>query len=157
MLDREEERLVAERVAADPRIARDVVTLARMTEIWCADHHADADRVPYDSPAVRAGAFIGAKPPRLCPDCAAHVRYGEVRRARCVKDPRPSCRSCDVHCYSAEESDWQRAAMAYAGPRAIFRGLLPDALRHLYQDVVLGARQDAARRLRRDKGRGQER
>lgn len=144
------------RLAADPRALRDAVTLARMTEIWCADHHDAALRAPYDGAAARLGAFPPGKLPRLCPECAAHARYGEYRRAVCPKDPKPSCRACDVHCYSAEESEWQRRAMAYAGPRAVFRGLARDALRHLRQEVFVARTQDAAKRERRDRGRGQD-
>ncbi len=152
----EQRREYRRRLAEVPHVAQDVVTLARMTEIWCADHHARADRLPYDSEAVRAGAFPAAKVPLLCPDCAAHARYGEYRRVMCPKDPKPSCRTCDVHCYSTEESNWQRQSMAYAGPRAMFRGLFLEALRHLRQDVLVGRRQDAERRARRDESRGQD-
>ena len=53
----EQRREYRRRLAEVPHVAQDVVTLARMTEIWCADHHARADRLPYDSEAVRAGAF----------------------------------------------------------------------------------------------------
>ncbi|MEE8715535.1 MAG: nitrous oxide-stimulated promoter family protein [Coriobacteriales bacterium] len=150
------ERAVRQAVQANPVMARDIVTLARMTEIYCAGHHRKADRVPYDSVAVRAGAFGSAKVPLLCPDCAEHMRYGEQRRALCPKDPKPSCRTCDIHCYSREESEWQRASMAYAGPRAPFHGLLREALSHLYQDRIIGGRQDRAKRERRDRDRGQD-
>ena len=70
-------------------IARDIVTLAGMAEIYCADHHDDGLRVPFRSKAVEAGVYPARKVPRLCPDCAMHVRYGEVRRALCTRDPRP--------------------------------------------------------------------
>lgn len=145
-----------QRLVENPHIAQDVVTLARMTEIWCADHHNDTDREPYDSVAVRAGVFPARKLPRLCPECAAHARYGEYRRVMCPKDPKPSCRSCDIHCYSAQESDWQRQSMAYAGPRAMFRGLAREAFQHLRQEVFVARTQDANKRARRDAGRGQK-
>ena len=40
---------------AEKEIARDIVTLAGMTEIYCADHHAAADRTPYESEATAVG------------------------------------------------------------------------------------------------------
>jgi len=102
-----------------------------MTEIYCADHHAAADRTPYESEATAVGMYPQHKIPRLCPECAAHLRYGEVRRALCRREPRPACKTCKSHCYTPTESAWQRRAMAYAGPRAMFRGHAIEAIRHL--------------------------
>lgn len=116
---------------AEKEIARDIVTLAGMTEIYCADHHAAADRTPYESEATAVGMYPQHKIPRLCPECAAHLRYGEIRRALCRREPRPACKTCKSHCYTTTESAWQRRAMAYAGPRAMFRGHAIEAIRHL--------------------------
>lgn len=116
---------------AEKEIARDIVTLAGMTEIYCADHHAAADRTPYESEATAVGMYPQHKIPRLCPECAAHLRYGEVRRALCRREPHPACKTCKSHCYTPTESAWQRRAMAYAGPRAMFRGHAIEAIRHL--------------------------
>ena len=116
---------------AEKGIARDIVTLAGMTEIYCADHHAAADRTPYESEATAVGMYPQHKIPRLCPECAAHLRYGEIRRALCRREPRPACKTCKSHCYTPTESAWQRRAMAYAGPRAMFRGHAIEAIRHL--------------------------
>ena len=116
---------------AEKEIARDIVTLAGMTEIYCADHHAAADRTPYESEATVVGMYPQHKIPRLCPECAAHLRYGEIRRALCRREPRPACKTCKSHCYTPTESAWQRRAMAYAGPRAMFRGHAIEAIRHL--------------------------
>ena len=116
---------------AEKEIARDIVTLAGMTEIYCADHHAAADRTPYESEATAVGMYPQHKIPRLCSECAAHLRYGEIRRALCRREPRPACKTCKSHCYTPIESAWQRRAMAYAGPRAMFRGHAIEAIRHL--------------------------
>lgn len=116
---------------AEKEIARDIVTLAGMTEIYCADHHAAADRTPYESEATAVAMYPQHKIPRLCPECAAHLRYGEIRRALCRREPRPACKTCKSHCYTPTESAWQRRAMAYAGPRAMFRGHAIEAIRHL--------------------------
>ena len=116
---------------AEKEITRDIVTLAGMTEIYCADHHAAADRTLYESEATAVGMYPQHKIPRLCPECAAHLRYGEIRRALCRREPRPACKTCKSHCYTPTESAWQRRAMAYAGPRAMFRGHAIEAIRHL--------------------------
>lgn len=118
---------------ADKEVARDVVTLAGMTEIFCADHHDAALRTSFKSEATAAGVYPAKKIPKLCSECAAHLRYGEVRRALCRREPRPACKTCANHCYAPTESAWQRRAMAYAGPRAMFRGHAIEAIRHLLQ------------------------
>ena len=118
---------------ADPDVARDVVTLGGMTEIYCADHHPESMRMPYRGLSTDMGLYPARRIPRLCPACAAHLRYGEARRALCTREPRPSCKTCAVHCYTPEERAWQQESMAYAGPRAIFRGQARNAIRPLLQ------------------------
>ena len=118
---------------ADKDVARDIVTLAGMTEIYCADHHDESQRVPFRSHATEAGVYPVRKPVRLCPDCAEHLRDGEIRRALCTRSPRPSCKTCKNPCYAEDEAAWQRTAMAYSGPRAMFRGHALEAIRHLIQ------------------------
>lgn len=78
---------------ADPDVARDVVTLGGMTEIYCADHHPESMRVPYRGLSTDMGLYPARRIPRLCPACAAHLRYGEARRALCTREPRPSCKT----------------------------------------------------------------
>lgn len=128
---RHRERIMARFTEKD--VARDIVTLGGMTEIYCTDHHNNTQRAPLQSVGVDAGVYPKRKIPHLCPSCAAHQRYGEVRRALCQRDPRPSCKSCSNHCYPPDEQAFQRTAMAYAGPRAMFRGHAIEAIRHLLQ------------------------
>lgn len=129
--ERQRERILERFSQKD--VARDIVTLGGMTEIYCADHHAAAARSPHESEAVAAGVYPTRKIPVLCPECSAHLRYGEVRRALCRREPRPSCKTCSNHCYAPDEQAFQRTAMAYAGPRAMFRGHAVEAIRHLIQ------------------------
>ena len=129
--ERRREQILARFARKD--VARDIVTLGGMTEIYCADHHDDALRAPFTSEAVDVGVYPTRKLPRLCPECAAHLRYGEVRRALCRRDPRPSCKTCSNHCYEPGEQAFQHKSMAYAGPRAMFRGYAIEAFRHLIQ------------------------
>lgn len=132
--ERHRERIMERFAQKD--VARDIVTLGGMTEIYCADHHDASTRSRHQSEAVTAGVYPARKIPVLCPDCSAHLRYGEVRRALCRREPRPSCKSCANHCYAPDEQAFQRRAMAYAGPRAMFRGHAVEAIRHLIQTRI---------------------
>ena len=55
----------------DPVIARDCRTLGGMTQVWCADHHDDALRTPYEGDWAPARASTS---PASSPACAPSVR-----------------------------------------------------------------------------------
>jgi hypothetical protein len=123
---------VHERIAAsmgDRKVAHDVRTLGDFIEIFCVGNHTDRERRPATTPAAELGVY-GARPPRLCDECEAHLAYGEKRRALCPKDPKPFCAHCDTHCYKSDEREWQRQMMRYSGPRSVLRGHAIDAIRH---------------------------
>lgn len=121
----------AERMT-DPKVVHDVRTLADFIAIWCNDHHADRVRSISPTRAAELGAY-DRRLPMLCAECAAHLAYGERRRAYCPKDPKPFCAHCDIHCYSPEEAEWQRQMMRYSGPRSMTRGHFIDGLKHMAQ------------------------
>lgn len=123
MNDRFAERMRDKQVREDTRI------VAGMGAIYCAGNHRDRTRVPLASDAASLGVY-GHRVPRLCDECAAHIRYAEKRRAYCPRDPKPFCAHCDTHCYSAQESAWQRQMMRYAGPRSMFRGYAIPGIKH---------------------------
>jgi len=118
----------AERMA-DRHVRDDTRVLAGLAAIYCAGHHADRNRTALASGASALGVY-GHRIPRLCPECAVHVRYAEQRRAYCPKDPKPFCAHCDTRCYEAGEAGWQRQMMRYAGPRSVLRGYAVPALKH---------------------------
>ncbi|NTU89008.1 MAG: hypothetical protein HGA54_03745 [Actinobacteria bacterium] len=120
----------------DKRVAQDCATLAGLTEIYCEDNHSERKRTLYISEGTQIGAYPAKKIPQLCDECAEHLRYGERKRALCRKEPRPSCKECDIHCYAPSEAQWQRESMKYAGKRAMFRGHFMDAVRHQYQTLI---------------------
>ena len=123
MNDRFAQRMDDDTVRADTRI------VAGLASIYCAGAHRGSTRVRLESDAASLGVY-GRRVPKLCDGCAAHVRYAEKRRAYCPKDPKPFCAHCDTHCYSADESAWQRQMMRYAGPRSIWRGYAVPGIRH---------------------------
>lgn len=113
----------------DPHVRSDMRIMAGLAAIHCVRRHADRRPFPIESEAALLGVY-GRRAPRLCAECAEHLGYAEKRRAFCPKDPKPFCSYCDTHCYSAEESEWQRQMMRFAGPRALFSRYAIPAVRH---------------------------
>ncbi|MCX8007606.1 MAG: nitrous oxide-stimulated promoter family protein [Coriobacteriia bacterium] len=142
-----EERI--ERRLRDPKVARDVQTLADFTRIWCVGRHKGSERHPVSTTAARLGVY-GRRIPSLCSECEAHLAYAEKRRACCPKDPKPFCARCDTHCYRPDEREWQRQMMRYSGPRSVLCGHAIDAIRH----AAAARRHRAARRAGRSREEG---
>lgn len=114
---------------SDAKVRADTRIVAGLGSIYCTNHHADRDRPRLASDAAALGVY-GRKVPKLCDECAAHIRYAEQRRAFCPKDPKPFCAHCNTHCYKANEAEWQRQMMRYAGPKSLFRGHAIPGMRH---------------------------
>ena len=67
----------------------------------------------------------------ICLECAELLEHGMKKRAACPLDPKPTCKSCHVHCYTPEQRQKVREIMAYSGRRMILRGRL-DYLWHYF-------------------------
>jgi hypothetical protein len=97
--------------------ARDMVTITKMTEMYCSAHHADSHSA-------------------LCEDCADFVDYIEVRLQKCpYGENKPTCANCPVHCYKPARREQGNAIMRYAGPRMLFRHPLL-TLAHYLQGLI---------------------
>jgi hypothetical protein len=126
MQDRFADRITEKRARADTRLLGD------FARIYCRGVHKTASRTPLVSDAAELGVY-GRRPPEVCEECAALLRYAERRRAFCPKDPKPFCSHCDTHCYSAQLRDRMREVMRYAGPRSVLHGHAIDGVRHLIE------------------------
>jgi hypothetical protein len=88
---------------ADPRLARELQTIAAMIRCYCMGHHA----------AARAA---------LCPECQGLLDYAALRLERCrFGAEKPVCAKCPVHCYQPARREQVRTVMRYAGPRMLWR------------------------------------
>ena len=68
---------------------------------------------------------------RLCEQCSELLEYGEERLAKCpFGDKKPTCRTCNIHCYVPEMRGRIAEVMRFSGPRMIFHHPLM-AMRHL--------------------------
>lgn len=85
------------------RLHREFVTMTRMVEIYCADHHAPEGEA-------------------LCPECATFLSYAERRLEKCPYGPsKPTCAKCPVHCYKPEQRTFASQMMRYSGPRMAWK------------------------------------
>ena len=73
---------------SDKAVARDIVTLGGMTEIYCADHHDPSERAPFESEATKAGVYPTRKSRlyapaarRICATEKPAVRYADENLA----------------------------------------------------------------------------
>jgi hypothetical protein len=100
---------------------KDISVLIRFTQVYCqGQHHAPAQPIeilPELAPHFRHGVS-------LCPECHRFLTYALHKRALCPLDPKPACKHCHIHCYSAEHRAKVREVMAFAGRQLIMRGRL---------------------------------
>ena len=94
----------------NPRISREIKTVAVMITIYCHKHHS-ADE--------------------LCPECEVLLEYARKMLDKCpFGEGKTTCARCPVHCYRPEMRQKIRVVMRYSGPRMIYKHPLM-AIRHL--------------------------
>lgn len=79
----------------------EVETIKKMIGIYCRGKHAVTDG--------------------LCGDCNSLLEYAVRRIGKCPQNPKPKCKDCKIHCFSAEKSGQIRDVMRYSGPRMLIR------------------------------------
>ena len=81
---------------------KEVRTIERMIDIFCSGQHGKIDG--------------------LCPDCQKLFDYVIQRLEKCsLRENKPRCSKCPVHCYKPDMREKIRAVMKYAGPRMLVR------------------------------------
>jgi uncharacterized paraquat-inducible protein A len=101
---------------------KDLKILASFIELLC---HARHDRKTVGERAVPEMLRQGKDSAKtICLECAELLEHGMKKRAACPLDPKPTCKSCHIHCYTPEQRQKVREIMAYSGRRMILRGRL---------------------------------
>lgn len=96
----------------DAKVERDVKTAGLMIDLYCRDHHGSTDQ--------------------HCRECRELFDYVKKRLALCpLKDKKPKCSKCPVHCYKPDMKEKIKAVMRYSGPRMIYRHPLLTAKHYL--------------------------
>ena len=89
--------------AQGKHLARELVTITKMTELYCSAHH-------------------GGSASALCEECTEFVEYAAVRLEKCpYGEQKPACAKCPIHCYKPARRAQSKAIMRYAGPRMLLR------------------------------------
>lgn len=107
----------------DPRIARDLRTLAQFINIYCRHKHESAPREPV---ALRGFDYDELKisPPMLCTACGKLLAHAFVKRAHCPINPKPACKHCQSHCYQPQYREQIREVMRFSGRKLVLSGRL---------------------------------
>lgn len=107
----------------DPKIARDLKTLAQFIRIYCRHKHADAEK---SVPRIKGFDYaeLGIKPPEVCGACARLLAHAFVKRAHCPFKPKPACKHCRSHCYQPAYRQQIREVMRYSGRKLVLSGRL---------------------------------
>lgn len=97
-------------VSKNPRMRRELNTVAVMVRMYCHGQHQTRT---------------------LCPECRQLLDYAQKRLGKCpFQDGKTTCAICPVHCYQADMRVKVRAVMRYSGPRMLLRHPLL-AVRHM--------------------------
>ncbi len=107
----------------------DLKIMATFIRVYCHARHDRTSLVDAELPEELRPAF--RKGLLLCPDCAALLAHGILKRRKCPLDPKPTCKACHIHCYSKEYRAKIREIMAFSGRKMILRGRL-DYLWHYF-------------------------
>ena len=117
---------------------KDIKVLAAFIEIYCDRNHSSEDKIKW-TPSKEFQSLGELPLPVLCSDCIDPMYYSARRRKLCPLDPKPTCRNCEIHCYSGENRDKIREVMRFSGRpylrRVIARGWFREiwaVLTHLF-------------------------
>ncbi len=87
---------------AERRIQRELTTVRTMIGIFCKVKHGTKDG--------------------LCAECQGLWEYADLRVEHCrLKDDKPTCLRCPVHCFKPAMRERIREVMRFAGPRMPLR------------------------------------
>ncbi len=109
--------------------------LARMVELYCADHHQRQDKGDIGGHGILRTIDLGQTD--LCKECAELLTHGLVKRINCPFDSppekvKPQCKHCPEPCYSDGYRDFVKTVMRYSGLKLIKSGRLDLIWKYLF-------------------------
>ncbi|HPD30197.1 MAG TPA: nitrous oxide-stimulated promoter family protein [Phycisphaerae bacterium] len=113
----------------DRHLVRDLRTLVRFIEIYCAYWHKADPRATVSLKEIDVKALMG-RPVTLCQGCERLLAHAVHKRSRCPINPKPACKHCPRHCYHPLFRQQIREVMKFSGRKLVLSGRL-DYLWHL--------------------------
>jgi predicted amidophosphoribosyltransferase len=81
---------------------QEIKTVELMIDLYCHGHHGSTEN--------------------LCPECRELLDHVKKRLEKCpLKENKPTCSKCPIHCYKPDMREKIKAVMKYSGPRMIYR------------------------------------
>lgn len=88
--------------SAARRMQREFRTALVMLKMYCQENHTHEDKED------------------LCQECQQLWQYATARLEKCpLRDDKPTCLKCPIHCYQPAMRERMRAVMRYSGPRML--------------------------------------
>ncbi|MCX6639214.1 MAG: nitrous oxide-stimulated promoter family protein [bacterium] len=109
-----------------PRFPRETKLITKFISVYCSRHHA-------------------ANEP-LCDSCRTLLEYAHQRLQLCPYDPKPACKHCPTHCYTAEMRTRMKEVMRFSGRYFVKRGRLDWLIKYFLINKTLERRQVSRRR-----------
>jgi hypothetical protein len=103
-------------------IHRDIETVSQFIQIYCDNNHRHQDKSPVKASGKIKSYLNGSL--HLCRDCEKLLLYSAGKRIICPYEPKPSCKKCTTHCYSAGFREAIREVMRFSGLFLIKNGKL---------------------------------
>lgn len=95
------------------KLEKDLKILLKFIETNCKCNHENQLTVIIENNTLQ-----------LCQECLELSNYAVKRRKNCPKNPKPSCKNCDTHCYAAKYRNKIKKVMKFSGIYYAKRGKL---------------------------------
>lgn len=119
------------RSGAEKKIRKDVGTLARFIQIFCASNRSDRVKSLVQVKG-KTGEFLRDITVNLCADCTKLLLHGAGKRITCPLDPKPKCKRCPTYCYRDGYRERIREVMRFSGAHLIRRGRVDLAIKYFF-------------------------
>jgi hypothetical protein len=113
----------------DPKLLRDLKTLATFIDVYCKHRHEHAEKGPVKLKTYDV-EMIAGRPVVLCESCRKLFAHAFVKRSNCPMEPKPACKHCPSHCYHPTYREKIQEVMRFSGRKIMMGGRL-DYLYHL--------------------------
>ena len=108
----------------DGKKKKDIKVLSQFIAIYCREHHRTEVRDAFPIKDERLRSSLGHKDLILCKDCSKLLSHGIAKLLLCPYDPKPTCKSCETHCYAPGYRERIRKVMRFSGMYLVKRGRL---------------------------------